>query len=199
MSLENPNVPDEQSGFESIRQEIARKIELASMNPLRTSRYLELEGIIRSQKDKFFSSGIKTPEDIELDQKIRDEIIASAAVVETVSEFEEMLAQVAEKYGFGDEWAKHMLAHENAHANVSEEVGFRQVGYGMFFLADDSGRLEAIQPAHIDEDPDSWTPLEVIDSGIRRIEAPAAYGNALSDADVEDREELLRIRKKLES
>ena len=50
----------------------------------------------------------------------------------------------------------------------------------------------SIQPAHIHEDPEHWSPIEVIENGIKTLEAPEAYGNEMSEADIAERDELLK-------
>ncbi len=197
MNFETPGTVDTDSAFEKIKEEIALKIERASANPLRTSRYLELEGQIKAQKDTFFATGAKTEEDLVLDEAIKQEIIGSAAVVDTIPEYTEMLTQISRKYGLSEEWARDLLAHENAHANVSEQLGYDQIGYGTFFLSNDEGVLESIQPAHIHEEPNAWKAFEVIENGIKTLEAPQEYGNEMSEADISERDELARIRTEL--
>jgi hypothetical protein len=189
---------DSQNSFELLQKEISQKIEQAKQHPLKVSRYLELESLIKAQQQKLFREGIKTQEDIDLDTKIQEEIIAAAAIVKTIPEYKELLTQVSQQYNLGEEWINDLLAHENAHANAAEQIGYEQVGYGTFFLADENGSLVSIQPAHVHIEPNSWTPIEVIENGIRTLEAPDVYQNKMSEDDVLERDNLLMEKQKLE-
>lgn len=191
------NTPTTENSFENLKEEISRKIEAAKSNPLKVSRYLELEETIKKQKDKFFELGVKNEEDLLVDKKVKDEILASGAIVKTIPEYRELLEQVSRQYGLGEDWVVDLLAHENAHANVSQELEYDQIGYGTFFLSDDEGNLESIQPAHVHEEPGSWSPIEVIENGITSLEAPKAYGNEMSEADISERDEFVVEREKI--
>lgn len=198
----------EANSFEQIKLDITEKLEEAEKNPLDNNRFEELEKQIADQKDKFFKSGIKTPEDLKKDDEIEKEILSHGAIVETLPEYAEMLDQVSNKHGFSKEWRDGLLAHENAHANVGEQVGNESVGYGMFFISEEIAHEDArniapkikkihIQPAHIHHDPKHWTPIEVIENGIKTLEAPQTYGNEMSEADIAERDELLERKQEV--
>ena len=196
----------QENTFEQIKLEITKKVEAAKNNPLDINRYQELEKQIVDLKDKFFKSGSKSQEDLEIDEKIKQEILSHGAIVQTLPEYGEMLNQVASQYNLGKEWRDDLLAHENAHANVSQELGYDQIGYGLFFISEDEENLDprniapkkknliSIQPAHIHEDPTHWPPIEVIENGIKTLEAPETYGNEMSEADIAERDELIKRR-----
>jgi hypothetical protein len=201
----------EESDFEKIKVDIAKKLETAERNPLDVNRYQELEKQIADQKDKFFKEGIRSPEDLELDDKIKQEILSHGAIVKTVPEYGEMLDQVASQYSLGKEWRDDLLAHENAHANVSQQLGYDEIGYGLFFISEEEENsdprniapkkknLISIQPAHIHEDPAHWPPIEVIENGIRTLEAPEKYGNEMSEADIAERDELIKRKEEVQA
>lgn len=194
----------EENTFEQTKVDIGKKIETAKNNPLDVNRYQELERQIVDQKNKFYKDGVKTPQDLELDEKIKQEILSHGAVVKTLPEYGEMLTQVSSQYNLGKEWRDDLLAHENAHANVSEELGYDHIGYGLFFISEEEENFDprniepkkkhliSIQPAHIHEDLERWSPIEVIENGIKTLEAPETYGNKMSEADIAERDELLK-------
>ncbi len=193
----NQEIDSSKTNFEEIKQEIAQKIEHAASHPIKTDRFVELEEKIQQQKQKFFEQGGKLPDDMVIDDQIKNEILASGAIVQTIPEYKELLEQIAKKYNLTKEWVIDLLAHENAHANVSEQNGYDQVGYGTFFLADEKGNLESIQPAHVHEDPKSWSPIEVIENGIKTLEAPQEYNNQMSEGDHIERDYLIQQREQI--
>lgn len=200
MNFESNIVSEEivkDNSFEKIKVDISKKIEAAISNPLKTSRYIELDDTVKSQQQKFFKLGSKSPEDLELDNQITGEILKSGAIVETLPEYKELLNQVSKKFNLGEEWENDLIAHENAHANVSEELKYEQVGYGTFFLSNDEGVLESIQPAHVHIEPNSWSPIEVIENGIKTLEAPKEYNNEMSEADISERDQLISQREEI--
>lgn len=193
----------EESSFEQIKVEIGRKIEKARNNPLDVNRYQELEKQMVDQKDRFYKDEDKSSQDLELDEKIKQEILSHGAIVETLPEYREMLNQISKQNNLGEGWRDDLLAHENAHANVSQELKYDPIGYGLFFISEEIENEDPrniaqkqkrifIQPAHIHTDPAHYSPIELIENGIKILEAPKDYGNEMSDADIDERDELLK-------
>lgn len=182
---------------EKMRSDIAERIRNAKDNALSEERLAEFEDKLRSYQDLFIKNGQRNPEDIAEEDQIEAEILRSSAVADTLNEFREVLEQIKANYFLGEEWVNNLVEHENAHANVAQATGHEWVGYGAVFIKDANGQLSNIQPVHFTKPNLSWGPREVITKNIEVTEAPALYGNSLSEGDEksveEDQERLKRI------
>ena len=136
-----------------------------------------------------------------VEDMIEFEILHSTALADTIGEFRETLEQIRIEFGLTQEWVDDLVAHENAHANVARDTGHEWVGYGAVFIKDDNGQLSAVQPVHFTKPDLSWGPMELITKSIEVTEAPAVYGNKLSEGDVanleQDKARLEKIREQL--
>lgn len=169
-----------------MKEKVASLLEHASQHAIAGSRLEQLEEELGQIKEKFITNGYRTPEDNARDDEIEAELLQSSAVVKTLPEFDEMLSQIAEKYGLSKEWAVDLKAHENAHANVSEITGHESLGYAAVFIKDEQGNLSNVQPLFFGKPNLEWGPQEAIEKDIQVLDAPRAYGNAPSEYDVAD-------------
>lgn len=185
--------------LEEMKSKVAEKLEKAINNPMFESRLIELEEKLKHVRDKFIKTGQREDIDNKQDDAIEAELLKSSAVVETLSEFQEMLNQLSVKFGKEYNWIDNYLAHENSHANIAELTGHDLIGYAVVFIKDAEGNLSNIQPLHFNKPNLSWSPEEMLMRGIEVTNAPETYGDILSEGDIEslknDNESLLKIRK----
>ncbi len=183
-SLENLTQPI--SVLETIKIKIKEAIEKAKNNSIAESRLIEVESLNNKMEDNFIKKGYHDTEDIIQEDLILAEILKSTSLADNIIEFKEMLKQIASEFGLSEEWAKDLLAHENAHANVSESLNEDWIGYGAVFIKDEQGALSNIQPIHFSRPKMNWGPKESILKKIEVLSAPRLYGNELSEGDESD-------------
>lgn len=187
--------------LESMKARVAENIKKAKERPILESRLVKLEIILNAHRDKFIETGQRSAEAVAEEDMIEFEILHSTALADTIGEFRETLEQIRVEFGLTQEWVDDLVAHENAHANVARDTGHEWVGYGAVFIKDDNGQLSAVQPVHFTKPDLSWGPMELITKSIEVTEAPAVYGNKLSEGDVanleQDKARLEKIREQL--
>ena len=168
---------------ESLKDRISRSIEQAKNNPISDERVIAIEWRLNEIKDKFVAEGHRTPEGEAEEMAIEAEIMQSSAVVDTLPGCQELFSQVARDFNLGQAWADDLVAHENAHANVAEATGHDLIGYAVLFIKDEGGQLSNLQPLHISRPDVEWGPRESLTKHIEVTNAPAEYGNTLSEGD----------------
>jgi len=196
---QQPVVPSNEhiSFQEKMKQEIAQKIEIAMTHPLSEERMESLDNELRTIKSRFVKEKVKDELTKKRENEIEKEILQSSVYVKTIVEFREVLMQLGDRFGHAHNWIGKFLAHENAHANVSEQTGHDEGGYAVIFIKDDTGSLSHIQPLYISRPSASWGPQEMLLKEIEVLRAPEVYGDKLSESDkqdIESSEELLKIK-----
>jgi len=184
--------------IEAVSVRIEKALDAAEKNPIAESRLGELEEEISRHKKDFVEQGARSAEDEAREEEILAEILRSSAVAESIVEYKLMLESIARRHNLPDGWATHMLAHENAHANVAISTGHEFVGYAAIHMKDESGALSSIQPLVFHKPDPTWGPVESLTKGIEVTKAPEAFENEMSDGDTasvaEDEEHLARAQ-----
>jgi hypothetical protein len=95
---------------------------------------------------------------------------------------------------FSPEQVDQILNHENAHANVAEQVQSQKFnGYRILFTKDKDGEL-LVQPfAKLSTDY-SFSDEQILEDRMKVIEAPLQYGDRLSP---DDKEKIQKLQKSL--
>lgn len=169
----------EKPDFDShLKETVSAKIETAITNAIPRDKLFKLE----DELDELGKS--KNLEAYEREDEIERELMASCVVAETIVEFKEVLIQVGKMYNKTEDWAEDLLAHENAHANVGEAVGYEVKGYIVLFSKDNAGRIYS-QPAVFSRSNRDWNTVEKAMKNIVMYEAPLKYGEVMSDGDIE--------------
>lgn len=178
---------------ESLSQKVAEQIAHAKANAMLESHLVELEN------EALKLASLNTEESFAREDEIEKELLASSVVSQNLTEYKEVLQQIARMYHQNEEWVTAMLAHENAHANVAENLKFTWVGYVVLFAKNETGDISLVQPAFVRKTDRKWTHIESQMKQIAVIDAPAMYDNYPSDADTKEIEEMksnLDIREK---
>lgn len=183
---------------ESVSMRIEKALDIAEKSPIAESRLGELEQEISRHKKDFVEHGTRSAEDEAREEEILAEILRSSAIAENVVEYKLMLESIARRHNLPDGWSTHMLAHENAHANVAINTGHEFVGYAAIHMKDESGALSSIQPLVFHKPDPTWGPVESLTKGIEVTKAPEMFENEMSDGDTasvaEDEEHLARAQ-----
>jgi hypothetical protein len=183
---------------EAVSARMEQALDVAEKNPIAESRLGELEQEISRHKKDFVERGTRSAEDEAREEEILEEILQSSAVADTIVEYKLMLESIARRHNLPDGWSTHMLAHENAHANVAISTGHEFVGYAAIHMKDESGALSSIQPLVFHKPDPVWGPVESLKKGIEVTKAPEAFENEMSDDDIasvaEDEEHLARAQ-----
>lgn len=190
----NENFSDQPS-LEEIKEEVIKKIEQASSNPISEDRLEEIENELKLSTDKFIETSKRSKKQLESERKLEEEIFTASAIVNNLVEFRIMLDYLSEKFGLEHGWVEKYLAHENAHVNIAEVTEHEFVGYATVFIKDNTGELIAIQPLNFTRPQLEWGPEEMIKKNIETAEAPEKYSDKLSDGDESD---LVLARQRLE-
>jgi hypothetical protein len=197
--------------FEQIKDEVVKKIEQASGNPISEDRLGEIEDELKLLTDNFIETGNRSVEQLEAEKVLEEELFKSSAIVGNITEFRIMLDYLSEKFGSEHKWVENYLAHENAHASVAEATGHEFVGYATIFIKDNKNEIVGIQPLSFTKPQLEWGPEEMIKKGIETTEAPEKYSDKLSEGDEtalilakqrlekieQDKQRLSEIRKEL--
>jgi hypothetical protein len=169
--------------IEAVSVRIEKALDAAQNNPIEESRLVELEAEISNHKRDFVERGTRSAEDEAREEEILAEILRSSAVVEDVAEYKLMLESIARRHNLPEDWSTHMLAHENAHANVAISTGHEFVGYAAIHMKDESGALSSIQPLVFHKPDPTWGPVESLKKGIEVTKAPEVFENEMSEGD----------------
>lgn len=176
---------------EQLKESVRQKIEIARANAILDSRLEELKG-------EMYKYSSRQDEEARMQEDlIEKEILNSSVVAKDLTEFVEALRQIKEKYNQTDAWAKTILAHENAHANVSEQTGHPYGEYFIIFIKDENNNI-GIQPVYFNKPDRSWGEVEILIKRIATTDAPRVYGEELSPGDEEDLEKDRRRLEELE-
>jgi hypothetical protein len=193
---------EQQFSIEEMKVRIAERVDKAIGNPIVASRLSELEKKLSEYDDKFIETGHRSADQIIEEDKIEAELVSHSALADNLVEFTEMVDQIGTKYSFdiGDvkKWAEDTVAHENAHANMSQVTGNDWVGYATLFYKNEDGGDPGFFPFVITKPKNEWGPKEVLTKDIERLNAPEMYGNKPSNSDVEDIAKTKEKLKKLE-
>lgn len=164
--------------------DIESKLEHARRNAILESRLVELEQELEILENQFIKSGTKSQEQVIREEEIEREILNSAAIVNSLGEYRDMLTIAARDCNVSQTWVEETLAHENSHANVAESLDFVWIGYAIVYIKDEQGKISSVQPLHMTKPQMKWGPKEVLSKRIEVTSAPKRYDNALSDSDI---------------
>lgn len=161
-----------------LREKVSTNIEVAMNNAITRERLFVLE----DELDKLGRG--RSDEALAREDKIEQEMLTSSVTAETLAEFKEVLTQVGKMHRKSEEWAEEVLAHENAHANVGEAVGYEMKEYIVLFSKDEAGGIYS-QPAVLSKSNKNWGTIEKAMRDILIYEAPQKYGEVMSHDDTE--------------
>ncbi len=175
--------------FENFEEELKTKIGEAVHYAFPAEQYDKEIERLRGLRKKKNEQGLTSPEEIEY-KVLNDQIKSCQVTVKTLSEYRKVL----ELLEFPKNTIDQIMNHENAHANVAEQLEsqiFR--GYRIRFLKEQDGRL-VIQPqAAVSTNP-SFPEKQGIEEEIMVTEAPLYYGDELS---ISDQKVIENLRKRL--
>jgi hypothetical protein len=167
MSIEQGGISNNVT-IEKIREDIKARLQKASKHPVDLKELKELE-----RSGWFEQNNI--------------EELEACAVAHTLPEFQIMVRELAIMYpGVGKLMDEvNWVAHENAHMNVAEATGHEILGYGIIFFSEGDPALSqwGIHPCSWTKSNISWGPEEILEKRIKVVNAPAEYGDKLSESD----------------
>ncbi|MFA7193489.1 MAG: hypothetical protein WC087_01050 [Candidatus Paceibacterota bacterium] len=184
-----PPINSNERIIQEMKEEISGRLDRAINNPISEERFSELELQLQNLKENFLKKGYRESPEIDDEDSIEKEIFASSAIADTIVEFKEMLDQLGDRFGKYRDWVGKYLAHENAHTNVAETLGYEKVGYATVFIKDENENLAFIQPLHFSKPQIDWGPRESLEKQLEVASAPEKYGDKLSDSDEANIEE----------
>jgi len=191
--------PTSQINLERIREEMRSRIVSAKDNAISPARFRELREQENTIQERFLERGTKDPEDEERLLEIKVEMLKACATANNLPEFRVLLEELSSAVvqPMDKNKINRWLAHENAHANVAENLGKKFLGYRILFVSD-SGEIKAIPFFEYDDTENSSEEILRNDRAI--LMAPLAYGDGVARSDIEDfnRKTLIlrRIRRK---
>ena len=169
--------------IESVHQGIAHRFDVAKEHALQYEEAIR----IMDERDELQSIGgsDSSKKITELDEKLQ----ASIVTVNTLGDFRTLL----EKTDLSAEDVLHTLAHENAHANVAESLGADEIEYSiMICKGKDNFKYNAWASFR---NPSDWSKdPQKIPNLIRIFNAPAEYGDSLSE---DDRKTIEKLRERI--
>jgi hypothetical protein len=115
-------------------------------------------------------------------------VLKAIARADSLTEFKDLLSLIP---GLPPEHVLDILEHENAHANVAEQmetVDFK--GYGMVFFQD-NGEPISVTPVVLTDIIEGANKIKFLEESVHVLEAPDTYGHAMSD---DDQREAARLK-----
>ena len=117
-------------------------------------------------------------------------VLKATAQTRTISEFKELLRLIP---GLSEEKVIDILEHENAHANVAQQLDTVEFkGYGAVFFKNDDEIVSVTPTTFIDREAGGDRVQFLLDN-MAFLEAPDTYGHHMSDDDVVERDRLQDI------
>lgn len=161
------------------------KIENAIKSAFPINSYEEQRKKLKELQNKQINEGLSTSEDF-LCRILKDQFKSCAVIVQNISEYRKVL----ELAGLSGKAVDQILSHENAHANVAEQLPSQIFkGYSLRFLKEDDGRI-IMHPQALFLRDNSFSEEQLIEDEIKVTEAPIYYGDELSPGDKKSIENL---------
>jgi hypothetical protein len=156
--------PPQQIDLKKLRIEMVQRLQAAMDNPMSQEEY-----------EKFSE---QPPQDLNKQKGL--------VVGHNLVEFQIMLDILTESDVVARTAARDWLAHENAHMNVAEQIGYNIIGYGMVFIDDGKNaktmRIGAL--CLMNADIKAVNAKDLHERRIKVYNAPLDYGETLSDEDI---------------
>lgn len=165
--------------FELIENEIEEKLKAVKETALDFETAQHILEKIESYNDNL------SEELVSVLQPLKDELLKSSVVVQTLPEFRVLLQK---EFGDDIENINDIIAHENAHANSLEKAGAIFNGYSLLIAK--KGDIYMRKAGANYSYPNDWTEEKKTDVYKQMLTAPEEYGNTLSTSDKERLEKL---------
>lgn len=186
---ENKKVETEASIRERMREAILR----AKAHPISPERLKELNTKLVEMEEDFLAGKIERDASyLKAEKEMYNEILASSAKAEYISEYKILIEELLKVYPEKDEAERvrisKWLPHENAHMVAAEVTQHEIMGYVIVFVDAPEGSSDAKRhkPACIVMAPGSWGRKELSEKIMAVIKAPEEHEGNLSVNDKKD-------------
>ncbi len=138
----------------------------------------EIELILKRQEAKESNQN-----DTDYLQDLRKALDESSIIVQSLPEFRMLISKTIGKIDANN--IEHVVAHENAHANIVQSEGAHFLGYRLLVVKDDASDSFLYRPGVIYDIPKDWDVERRQKAYINILSAPKDYGDRLSRSDQE--------------